>query len=84
MSDSDDPIRDDLPDEVYASHADYVRLAMKRMTAQRMIGWLRDYAEYCDVAGSTATADHARVVANRLAAEVEPECVEPLEDGDQE
>lgn len=71
----DDPIRDDLPDEVYAAHADYVRLAMKTMTAQRIIGWLREYAEYCEVSGASATGDHARHVANRLAAEVEPESV---------
>lgn len=68
--------RDDLPDEVYAAHADFVRLAMKTMTAKRMIGWLREYAEFCDVAGSTKTAEHARNVANRLATEVEPESVE--------
>jgi hypothetical protein len=79
------PIRDELPDEVYAAHADYVRLAMKTMTARRMVGWLREYAEYCDVSGASATGDHARHVANRLAAEVEPESViEELEGDDDE
>lgn len=74
--DDDHVPRDNLPHDVYAADTDYVRLAMKTMTARRMIGWLREYADYCDVAGSATTADHARRVANRLAAEVEPESVE--------
>lgn len=73
--------RDSLPHEVYAAHADYVKLSMKTMTARRMIGWLREYAEYADVSGATETAKHSRYVANRLAAEVEPEKVE-REDAD--
>lgn len=69
--------RERFPAEVYAAHADYVQLAMKTMTARRMVGWLREYADYCEVSGATTTADHASTVANRLAAEVEPESVEP-------
>lgn len=78
-----DPLRRSLPDEIYAAEADYVRLAMKEMTARRMIGWLRAAADYFDVSGHTASAEHARHVANRLAAEVEPESIEePQEEGD--
>jgi hypothetical protein len=73
-----DPLRRHLPDEVYAAEADYVRLAMKEMTARRMIGWLRAAAGYFDVSGHTASAEHARHVANRLAAEVEPESIEEV------
>jgi hypothetical protein len=71
-----------LPDEVYATDADYVKLAFKTMTAQRMAGWLRGYADYCDFAGNDITATHARGVANRIAAEVEPESVHPVNPGD--
>lgn len=63
--------RDELPDEVYASHTDYVTVGMKTTTAQRMVGWLREYAEYSEVAGATKTAEHARVVAKMLSQEVE-------------
>ena len=73
--------RDRFPDEVYAAHADYVRVAMKTMTARRMIGWLREYADYAEVSGADVTADHARHMANRLAAEVEPESVEERSGG---
>lgn len=74
--------RDDLPAEVYAAHTDYVKLAMKTMTAKRMIGWLRAFADHCEIAGKTASAEHARVVANRLAEEVEPDKVDSLADGE--
>jgi hypothetical protein len=68
--------RDSLPHEVYASHTDYVTVGMKTMTAQRMVGWLREYAEYCEIAGATKTEEHARAVADMLAHEVEerPTC----------
>lgn len=72
---NDTVARDDLPVEVYAAHADFVRLAMKTMTARRLVGWLREYAEYCDVSGNTKTAEHARHLAKRLAQEVDPESV---------
>jgi hypothetical protein len=49
---------------------------MKTMTAKRMVDWLREYAEFCEVSGATKTSEHARRVANRLAAEVEPEIIE--------
>ena len=68
--------RDDLPHELYASHVDFVRIGVKTMTAQRMIGWLREYAEFCEVAGNSTTADHAWHVSNLLASEVEPESIE--------
>ena len=66
-------IREDLPGEVYATEADYVRLAMKEMTAKRMVGWLDAYAEYEQVAGNTATAEHAEHMARRLEHEVQPD-----------
>lgn len=72
-------LRDELPDEIYASEADFVTVAMKTMTAERLVGWLREYAEYCRIAGSTKTAEHADVVANRLAAEVDPDRVEAVD-----
>jgi len=50
-----------------------VKLSMKRMTARRMVGWLREYAEYADVSGADKTAEHARHVANRLAGELPSE-----------
>ena len=69
MSDTDQ-LRDRFPDEVYAAEAQFVKLSMKEMTASRMVGWLREYAEYADVAGSDKTADHARHVADALASEL--------------
>lgn len=66
-------LRQSLPGEVYAAEADWVRLAMKRMTARRMIGWLRGFATYMDAADNDVTADDARAVAARLEAEVESE-----------
>lgn len=57
---------DGLPGEVYAADADYVRVAMKRLTAERMANWLRAYAEYETVAGNTTTAEHADHMADRL------------------
>jgi hypothetical protein len=75
--------RDKLPHEVqawhYASHTDYVTLGMKSMTAKRMIGWLRDYAQFCEISGGTKTAERAWHVSNALANEVEPESIEPRE-----
>ena len=62
--------RDELPLEVYASHTDFTTLGMKTIVARRMIGWLREYAAYCEIAGSEQTADAARAIANRLDAEV--------------
>lgn len=75
------PARETLPHEVYATDAPFVTLAMKTMTAQRMVGWLRDFADYCDSAENTKTATDARGVANRIAAEVEPESVRPADPG---
>ena len=72
------PVRERLPHEVYAADADYVKLAFKTMTARRMVGWLRGFADYCDFAENTVTARHARGVANRLATEVETESVRPV------
>jgi hypothetical protein len=74
-------LRESLPDEMWAAEADYVKLGMKTMTARRMVGWLREYAEYADVSGSDVTADHARHVANRLAAELPEEEVEEVGSG---
>lgn len=71
-----DPLRERLPDEVYAAEADWVRVAMKTMTARRMIGWLRAFAEYSEAAGHDKSAEHAWNVSNMLAHEVEPESVE--------
>jgi len=73
---TDDELRDDIPTQVYLSDADFVKLAMKRMTAKRVVGWLRDYAEYADLAGTDQTAADARNVANRLAAELPDEEVQ--------
>jgi hypothetical protein len=75
-------LRERLPHEVYAAEADFMTLAFKTMTAQRMVGWLRAYGDYCDVAGDTTTARHARGVANRIAAEIEVESVRPADPGD--
>lgn len=80
-------LRRELPDEVYAAEADYVRLAMKEMTARRMIGWLRAFAEYSKVAGHTKSAEHAWAMSNRLAHEVEHESVDTdwsAKDGEEE
>lgn len=74
-----DELREDLPAEVYAAHAPYVRVAMKKMTARRMVGWLREYAEYADISGGPKTAEHARSVANQLASELPEEDVIPVE-----
>ena len=65
MSDSDE-----FNTAVFAKDADFVTLALKRTTAERVAGWLRDAAEIYDIGGAEASAEHARVVANRLEAEV--------------
>ena len=82
----DDPNKDDirgrLPDEVFAAEADFVKLSFKQMTAKRMVGWLRGYAEYCVAAGHTKTADDAWGVANRLANELPDEEVKEREFGE--
>jgi hypothetical protein len=75
-TDGSEQLRERFPDDVYATDADFVKLAMKRMTARRMVGWLREYAQYADVAGSTKTAEHARHVADSLAQELPDEDVE--------
>jgi pyruvoyl-dependent arginine decarboxylase (PvlArgDC) len=62
--------RDELPMEVYASHTDFTTVGMKTTVARRMVGWLREYADYCEVAGNEASAEAARSVASRLNAEV--------------
>ena len=62
--------RDELPTEVYASHTDFTTLGMKTTVARRMVEWLREYADYCEVAGNEASAKAARSVASRLNAEV--------------
>ncbi len=62
--------RDELPDEVYARHTDFTTIGMKTTVARRMVGWLREYADYCEIAGNDATADAARSIASRLNAEV--------------
>lgn len=72
-SDGDEQLRARLPDEVYAAEADWVKLSMKNMTARRMVGWLREYADYVEVSGGTKTAEHARHVANRLAEDLPEE-----------
>lgn len=64
---------DGIPSTVYSEDADFVTIAMKRTTASRMIGWLRTLADYSDVAGHTKTAEHARVMADRLENEVDNE-----------
>ncbi len=64
---------------MYVGHTNYVTVGMKTITAQRMTGWLREYAEYCDIAGATKTADHARHVAKMMAAEVEPDALDETE-----
>jgi hypothetical protein len=66
-------IREELPDQVYAAEADWVKVAMKEMTARRMVGWLNAYAEYETTAGNDTTAEHARHMADRLQSEVEPD-----------
>jgi hypothetical protein len=63
--------RDKLPHEVYASHTNFVTVGMKTTTAQRLVGWLREYAEFSEVAGATKTAEHARAVSDLLASEVD-------------
>jgi len=62
--------RDELPVEVYAKHTDFTTVGMKTTVARRMVGWLREYADYCEIAGNDATADAARSIASRLNAEV--------------
>jgi len=61
----------DAPNEVYVSHANYIRIDLKVTTARRLSGWLKDFADYCDLAGNTTTSDHARHVANILERKVE-------------
>lgn len=63
--------RDDPPTEVYATDADYVRLDMKRLTAKRLVGWLKDAADVFEIGGASKSAEHARAVANRLEHELE-------------
>ncbi len=65
----------DTPDEVYVSTANYKRIDVKATTACRLIGWLREYAEYCDVSGATKTGEHARHMANQFAAQIDGEDV---------
>ena len=55
---------------VYAKDADFVTLALKRTTADRMAGWIRDAAETYDIGGADASADAARAIADRIEAEV--------------
>jgi len=62
--------RDELPTEVYARHTDFTTVGMKTTVARRMVGWLREYADYCEIAGNDASADAARSIASRLNAEV--------------
>ena len=62
--------RDELPDEVYARHTDFTTIGMKTVVARRMVGWLREYADYCEVAGNEESAKAARSVASRLKTEV--------------
>lgn len=64
-------IREDLPADVYAARADYVRLAVKETTARRMVNWLDTFAAFCDLGGNTKTAEHARAVSDRFAAELD-------------
>lgn len=71
MTDDYNDIPGHFPDEVYAKKEQFVSLAMKHMTAKRMVGWLRAYADYCDVAGHDETANTARNVAKRLEYKVE-------------
>jgi hypothetical protein len=52
---------------------DYVRIEMKRLTAERMVGWLHEFAEYCESDGYDVTARHAKHVAGRLLREVNRE-----------
>jgi len=62
--------RDELPLEVYAKHTDFTTVGMKTTVARRMVDWLLEYADYCEVAGNDVTAEAARVIAGRLNAEV--------------
>lgn len=78
-ADGEGELRERFPDEVYAAHADFVKLSMKRMTARRMVVWLREYAEYARVSGADATADHAEHVADALAGELPEEEIDPAQ-----
>jgi len=69
-------LRGRLPDEVFAAKADFVKVSMKKMTARRTVGWLREYADYAEVSGADKSAEHARHVANALADELPEEEVE--------
>lgn len=64
---------DSFPHEVYARDADYVQLAMKRLTAERMANWLRAFADHTEIEGNDKSAEHARRVATRLERQVEEE-----------
>lgn len=72
MTDNND-LRENLPHEVYAARAEFVKLSVKTMTARRMVGWLRQYAEYAEVSGADKTAEHSRYVADALARELPDE-----------
>jgi Arc/MetJ-type ribon-helix-helix transcriptional regulator len=80
---SDDGIRDDLPAEVYASRADYVRLAFKETTAHRMVGWLRDAAEVYDIGGAEKSAEHCRALADMLESELPEDKFAPGSENDE-
>lgn len=71
----EDNDREPLTDEeinnlVWSREADYIHLDIKRMTAERMTGWLREFADYCDEDGYSTTADHARAMSEVLRREL--------------
>lgn len=59
-----------LYSRVWAEEADYVHFDVKRTTAERMVGWLHEFASHCDEEGHSVTADHARAVADLLRREI--------------
>lgn len=70
--------REERPPEVFATHANYVHLDVKQMTAERIVGWLRGFAEQCDEDGNTVSARHARSVANQFEHAINAD--DPVED----
>lgn len=62
-----------LHSRVWARDADYIHFDVKRTTAERIVGWLHEFASQCDSEGYTATGDHARAVAELLRREIAKE-----------
>jgi hypothetical protein len=61
---------DDFND-VYIAPEDYVKVGMKQLVAERLVGWLNAYAEYENVAGNTQSAEDAQAIANRIEYQIE-------------